>query len=248
MPPDAKPPKTRGSAGGFHGGPIPGLGDLVNPSDPGTRAQLQEMLPQGAKTAAAPHREPFGHLGHGPAFDGRQSDPQGDPTFAQLIAQARGFFAEIRNRERKHEVRGQFKDHVYATIAETIALLGTCCRLKVGCVLLTEEGRVAGLGYNGAGPGMPHCVEDHCNAECRCIRTLHAEQNALFTRSAAPYTAYVTAEPCLACTKELALAGVRRVVYLKPYTSISDPERVARQEWIDHYDIRWEKLPTEEGK
>lgn len=136
--------------------------------------------------------------------------------------------------------RQDLKDQTYGQIALQIAQLGTCCRLKVGCVLLTQEGRVAGMGYNGAGPGMPHCNEGHCNENCRCIRTLHAEQNALFSRTATPYTAFVTHEPCLGCTKELLMAGVRQVRYLKPYTSIAPAEREARAEWIAHYGVDWQ--------
>ena len=212
------------------GGPLPGLGATPDLSDPATVEVLGGMLPKAPKESCSHH---------GPAFDGRRDDP----SFSNLMAQVNAGFAKIRNKQKEHEIRGRFKDHVYGAIAKTIAMLGTCCRLKVGCVLLTKEGRVAGLGYNGAGPGMDHCHEDHCNETCRCLRTLHAEQNALYSRNGDPYVAYVTAEPCLNCTKELALAGVRRVVYGKPYTSISTEERAARQEWIDHYQLVWEHLP-----
>lgn len=329
--PDAKPPKTTGSLPAFHGGPLPGLGDSPDLSDPETRAKLQAMLPQGSKSSVIePVWAPL--PGHGLAFDGRpepawpfnQSEefqahlrkieelllPTGKlvggpfslheaPDASRVLVQGElppvpirtwvvlesilrpwnyrinligdhdgttaltipagpvqqtpvSFLAVLRDaehigaatqlRQAEHKTRGLFKDQVYGAIAETIAMLGTCCRLKVGCVLLTKEGRVAGLGYNGAGPGMDHCHEDTCNENCRCIRTLHAEQNALYSRSGDPVVAYVTNEPCLNCTKELALAGVRRVVYLKPYTSIAEAERTARQEWIEHYKISWEAL------
>lgn len=144
----------------------------------------------------------------------------------------------------KDHRRQDLKDFTYGQIALQIAGLGTCCRLKVGCVLLTKEGRVAGMGYNGAGPGMPHCNENHCNENCRCVRTLHAEQNALSSSNAAPYTAFVTHEPCLGCTKELLIAGVRRVRYLKPYTSMPPAETTARAEWIEHYGVDWQQQTT----
>lgn len=314
-------------AGGFHGGPLPGLGDSPDLSNPDVCATLQAMLPQGSKSSVV--QEPCSVMDV-PAFDGRITWPdtlpeenrahviklqeltmplykllggpftlhenpeprtvriqgamdrvplptwlaienaikpwgynilfgtgdkasksvafpdhpvQKDPlSFISLIRDVDHIIAATQIRQAEHEVRGRFKDQIYGAIAETIAMLGTCCRLKVGCVLLTKEGRVAGLGYNGAGPGMDHCHEDHCNETCRCLRTLHAEQNALYSRNGDPYVAYVTHEPCLNCTKELALAGVRRVVYLKPYTSIAEAERTARQEWIDHYKITWEAL------
>lgn len=226
QPPEPWPTSPRG---GYHGGPLPPLGANPDLSDPKTLEVLQELLPKGAE----------------PPLSGVQVEVNKDEepsTFSQFMGQLDAVFAEIRNKQKEHKVRGRFKDHVYGAIAKTIAMLGTCCRLKVGCVLLTKEGRVAGLGYNGAGPGMDHCHEGHCNETCRCLRTLHAEQNALYSRNGDPYVAYVTAEPCLNCTKELALAGVRRVVYLKPYTSIAADERTARQEWIDHYNISWEAL------
>lgn len=221
QPPGPWPPAPKAA---HTGGPLPGLGDTPNFQDAPTVEVLKELLPKAPK-------EPCSHLGHGPAFDGS--------AYAKAVAAAARGAEELLAAKADRRL---LKDHVYGAIAETIAMLGTCCRLKVGCVLLTKEGRVAGLGYNGAGPGMDHCHEDHCNETCRCIRTLHAEQNALYSRNGDPAVAYVTNEPCLNCTKELALAGVRRVVYLKPYTSIAEAERTARQEWIDHYKITWEAL------
>jgi dCMP deaminase len=150
----------------------------------------------------------------------------------------------VRAHMAQREARRLQKDRTYLQMAQSVSGLGTCCRLKVGCVLLSREGRVVGTGYNGAGPGMAHCHPDTCNDHNRCVRTAHAEKNALFNRSADPHTAYVTAEPCLDCAKDLILAGVRRVVYLKPYRSISDHERTARQEWIDHYQVEWEQGTT----
>ena len=143
--------------------------------------------------------------------------------------------------------RRSLKDQVYCHMAETIAQLGTCRRLKVGCVLLTNEGKVCGIGYNGSGPGMPHCECETCNEKCRCRRTRHAEKNALSNCSGRPYAAFLTHEPCVDCAKDLIAEGVRRVVYIAPYTSIAAEERAARQEWIDHYQVSWEQLKAELG-
>lgn len=173
------------------------------------------------------------------ADDAPTGTPDRDRELRDGIARTDVLLVELRQAAEAWGDRQQLKDRVFSSMAEMVAQLGTCCRLKVGCVLLTAEGRVAGVGYNGAGAGMPHCESDHCNETCRCIRTVHAEENALHACSGAPHTAYVTAEPCLACTKSLLMAGVRRVVYLKPYTSIAEAERTARQEWIDHYQVRW---------
>ena len=138
--------------------------------------------------------------------------------------------------------RATLKDVVYLNMAKEISKLGTCLRMQAGCLLLTLEGRVAGAGYNGAGPGMPHCHPVTCNVNSRCLRCAHSETNALACKSGQSHTAYITHEPCLNCARELILAGVKVIKFEKPYTSISDEERKARQEWIDHYGIKWVKL------
>ena len=122
-------------------------------------------------------------------------------------------------------------------MAKEVSRLGTCRRLKVGCILLGKDGKVVGVGYNGAGPGMPHCHPDTCGPEHRCLRCVHSECNALANRAGAPYTAYLTHSPCLNCLREMVLAGVRRVVYRKAYTSMPEDEKRAQNEWVDHYGV-----------
>lgn len=266
--PPAPWPDPLGSTGGFHGGDVPGLPSGVDPMSPEGLAHIQTLLPQGAMTVATrggglpdPKKTPLM-----PDVPTPRPDPViqmsrvaldiiEDQRRAQLLGglntlrQARKTSQEFAQAlpgttpaSEDHVARQKVKDQVFAGMAKMISLLGTCCRLKVGCILLTEEGRLSGGGYNGAGPGMPHCESLTCNEHCRCARTVHAEVNALSYCTGVPYVAYVTAEPCCACAKELILAGVRRVIYLNPYTSISTEERLARQEWIDHYNVTWEQI------
>lgn len=137
--------------------------------------------------------------------------------------------------------RQHLKDQTYLRVAHDLSALGTCRRLKVGCVMLTADGRVACTGYNGAGPGMPHCHPDTCGPDKRCLRCSHSETNALAHRSGVPVVAYLTHAPCLNCLREMALAGVRRIVYAAPYHSMPADERAAQKEWIDHYQIALEE-------
>ena len=138
--------------------------------------------------------------------------------------------------------RAQLKDEVFMNMAKEISRLGTCLRMQAGCLLLTLEGRVAGAGYNGAGPGMNHCHPDTCNSASRCLRCAHAETNALSNRSGNPYVAYITHSPCLNCFRELALAGVRKIVYEKEYTSMPENEVRTQLEWMHFYGIKMEKI------
>jgi len=138
--------------------------------------------------------------------------------------------------------RHKLKDEVFLRMALELSRLGTCCRLKVGCILLRPDGGIASGGYNGALPGMPHCTPDTCNPNKRCLHTSHAEENALGFCDGPVGTAYVTDEPCLTCTRSLIRRGVRRVVFSRPYNSIAEQEKDERQAILKHFNVRWEQL------
>ena len=138
--------------------------------------------------------------------------------------------------------RSALKDQVFLRMALEISRLGTCCRLKVGCILLRPDGGIASGGFNGALPGMPHCTPETCNTGQRCLHTSHAEENALGFCDGPVLTAYVTDEPCLTCTRSLVRRGVRRVVFLRPYDSIAEQERAERQAILAHFDVKWEQI------
>ena len=124
----------------------------------------------------------------------------------------------------------------------TVAQRSTCDRAHVGCVLVRER-RILTTGYNGAPAGLPHCDEvGHLLIDGHCVRTLHAEQNAIIQGalhgvSIVGATAYVTHEPCLTCAKMLINAGVRRVVYAGNY-----PDANSRY-FLDEAGVALEHLP-----
>ncbi|HJW31739.1 MAG TPA: deaminase [Holophagaceae bacterium] len=141
--------------------------------------------------------------------------------------------------------RSLLKDEVFMNMALELSRLGTCCRLKVGSVLLRPDGGIASAGYNGALPGMPHCTPETCKPGQRCLHTSHAEENALSFCDGHIATAYVTHEPCLTCARSLIRRGVRRVVFQHPYTSIAEQERAERQAILEHFGVAWEQLVRE---
>ena len=139
--------------------------------------------------------------------------------------------------------RGSLKDDVFLRMALELSRLGTCCRLRVGCILLRPDGGIASGGYNGALPGMAHCTPETCGSGQRCLHTSHAEENALGFCDGVVATAYVTDEPCLTCTRALVRRGVRRVVFLRPYLSIADQERQERDGILGHFGVDWHHHP-----
>lgn len=103
-------------------------------------------------------------------------------------------------------------------IAFEVATRATCLRRHVGSVIVRDK-RILSTGYNGSPPGQPHCTEVGCLLEDgRCIRTLHAEQNALMQAalhgvSTHGATLYGTCRPCHVCARMIVAAGIVRVVF-----------------------------------
>ncbi|ABS83773.1 deoxycytidylate deaminase [Bacillus phage 0305phi8-36] len=127
-------------------------------------------------------------------------------------------------------------DQYFIEQALHVAERGTCSRARVGCVLV-KENRVIATGYNGSPKGMPHCDDiGHLMKDGHCVRTNHAEENALLQCarlgiSSEGATAYVTHEPCLYCTRQLNQAGIKRIVYVKPYPNDYNEYFIGDMDW-----------------
>src|SRR3954462_7850362 len=109
-------------------------------------------------------------------------------------------------------------DEYFLQMAALTATRATCDRKPVGAVIVKDK-RTVSTGYNGSPKGMPHCDEaGHLlkvvDGRESCIRTLHAESNALDDagRRAEGGTLYCTVTPCYECAKRIINAGIVRVV------------------------------------
>ena len=120
-------------------------------------------------------------------------------------------------------------DDYFMGIALKVAERGTCDRAHVGAIIVRDR-RILTTGYNGSPSGLPHCDDvGHLIVDGHCVRTLHAEQNAIIQAayhgvSVRDSTIYVTHQPCLTCAKMIINAGIKRVVYAGDY-----PDNIARQ-------------------
>lgn len=116
------------------------------------------------------------------------------------------------------------RTELYIEMVKLMAQRSTCHRLDVGCVIV-KNGRIITTGYNSSPAGMPHCHDEGCLIEkpsLRCIRTVHAEAGAISfaARHGIPLegtTLYVTASPCLDCSKLIINSGIISVRYLEQY-------------------------------
>lgn len=122
-------------------------------------------------------------------------------------------------------------DEYFIGIMRQVGRRGTCDRGKSGAVLVKDK-RLLSTGYVGAPAGLPHCDEaghemhtvnnPDGTTSSHCIRTTHAEQNAIVqaARHGIPIEGaalYCKMEPCYACAKMIINAGIRRVVVEKRY-------------------------------
>lgn len=129
------------------------------------------------------------------------------------------------------EKQRQDWDDYFMTIARTVATRSTCSRKNVGAVI--ERNRVIlSTGYNGSIRGMPHCDDaGHMMKNTHCIRTVHAEANALVQAArmgtrVEDATIFVTALPCFDCFKLIANSGIISIVFDEFYRGDEWPEIV----------------------
>jgi len=123
------------------------------------------------------------------------------------------------------------KDEYFMEIAKIVARRSTCLRRDVGAVLV-KDSHIISTGYNGAPAGLSHCTQDTCvrlkynipsGKDPHLCRAVHAELNCIVqaarhgTSIEGDTTIYVTAFPCIDCTKILINAGIKRIVYLGEY-------------------------------
>src|ERR1700722_15820723 len=110
----------------------------------------------------------------------------------------------------------------FMEIAKVVSSRGTCNRAQVGCVLV-KDNRIIATGYNGSLPSREHCDDTiHYLVDGHCIRTNHAELNALATAakngiSSDGAVAYLTITPCLTCARQLIASGILYIIYEKTY-------------------------------
>ncbi|KGX93561.1 competence protein ComE [Pontibacillus halophilus JSM 076056 = DSM 19796] len=103
-----------------------------------------------------------------------------------------------------------------------LALRSTCERLSVGATIVRDKRIIAG-GYNGSVSGSVHCVDEGCYIiDGHCVRTIHAEINALLqcSKFGVPTDGaeiYVTHFPCVHCCKSIIQSGIQKVYYAEDY-------------------------------
>ena len=148
-------------------------------------------------------------------------------------------------------------DEYFLEIMRVTGLRSTCDRGYVGCVI-TKNNRILTTGYAGSPVGIIHCNEaghemhtiTHANGHTseHCIRTVHAEQNALITAakhgvSTDGSTVYCKMTPCYTCAKLIINAGIVRVVVEYEYHASARSKEIFKEAGVEYVIINDEPQP-----
>jgi len=141
-------------------------------------------------------------------------------------------------------------DEYFFSICDMVGGRGTCDRGRSGSVIVKDK-RIVSTGYAGSPIGLPHCdevghefkdtVHEDGHVSKHCVRTSHAEQNAIcqaarFGTSIDGGTLYCKMTPCYTCAKMIINTGIKRVAVQKDYHAGADSRRIFQEAGIQ-FDI-----------
>jgi dCMP deaminase len=134
-------------------------------------------------------------------------------------------------------------DEYFMEVANAIAKRATCDRGRSGCVIARNR-QILVTGYVGSPTGLPHCdevghlfkkvVHEDGRVTQHCVRTVHAEQNAICqaAKLGIPLegsTLYCRMTPCRTCAMLIINCGIVRVVCERKYHAGGESEAIFRE-------------------
>ena len=128
----------------------------------------------------------------------------------------------------------------FMDVANTIAKRATCDRGRSGCVIARDQ-QLLVTGYVGSPMGFPHCdevghqmkkvIHEDDSITQHCVRTVHAEQNAICQAaklgvSLQGATLYCRMTPCRVCAMLIINCGIAHVVCERRYHAGGESEEM----------------------
>lgn len=138
-------------------------------------------------------------------------------------------------------------DTYFMKICSVVAERGTCDRGRTGCVIV-KDNRILTTGYVGAPCGISSCddvghemhkvIHSDGSITEHCIRTAHAEQNAILQAarvgiSLIDSVMYMKMAPCYACAKMIVNVGVKKVIAMQDYQASSRSKDIFREAGVE---------------
>ncbi|MEI6312187.1 MAG: cytidine/deoxycytidylate deaminase family protein [Bacteroidota bacterium] len=156
-------------------------------------------------------------------------------------------------------------DDYFIEVMDSISKRATCGRGRSGCVI-AKNNQILVTGYVGSPVGLPHCDEighqmkkmihvdegDGDKITEHCVRTVHAEQNAICQAAKRGValegaTLYCRMTPCRVCAMLIINCGITRVVCERKYQAGSEGEEMFRKVGIQ-LDYIHDEIQTYEKK
>jgi dCMP deaminase len=137
----------------------------------------------------------------------------------------------VKKTDKKKTSKRPSWDEYFIKLTEIVGSRGTCDRGQAGAILVKNK-RILSTGYVGASVGLPSCDEvghelqiitkEDGTVSRHCIRTAHAEQNAINNAARVGVaiegaTLYCKLTPCYKCAQSIINSGIVRVVAMKDY-------------------------------
>lgn len=134
-------------------------------------------------------------------------------------------------------------DEYFMEVMDAVAKRATCDRGRSGCVIARDR-QILVTGYVGSPAGLPHCddvghqmkklIHEDGSVTEHCMRTIHAEQNAICQAaklgiSLADSTLYCRMTPCRTCAMLIVSCGIARVVCQRKYHAGAESEAIFAQ-------------------
>lgn len=129
-------------------------------------------------------------------------------------------------------------DDYFFEVANAVSMRATCDRGRSGCVVVKDR-RILVTGFVGSPKGFPHCddvghqmkrlVHEDGRITEHCMRTIHAEQNAICQAaklgiSLQGATLYTRMTPCRTCAMLIINCGIEHVMCERKYQAADEPE------------------------
>ena len=143
-------------------------------------------------------------------------------------------------------VRPSWDDYFFE-IMGIVGKRSTCDRGRTACVIVGDK-QILATGYSGSPAGLPHCdevghlmkttVNEDGSKSDHCVRTVHAEQNAICQAakkgiSINGSTIYIGMTPCRTCAMLLINCGIKRVCCLKKYHAGAESEEMLKKAGVN---------------
>jgi len=148
-------------------------------------------------------------------------------------------------------------DEYFLSLVKAVGTRATCDRGRTSCIIVKEK-RILSTGYVGSPIGAKHCddeghemhtvIQEDGTQSRHCIRTSHAEQNAIanaarFGVALEGATLYAHMAPCYTCAKMIINSGIKRVVCAIDYHGAKRAKEI-----FEECGVKFEQISNEMQK